>query len=53
MTRDRFKQALYNPCFQTNHYLEETPAGKAEKRIASFVKKINIFKRWKKNDKNS
>ena len=51
MSRDRFKQVMYSPYFQSNHYLEETKEGKYEQKIFSILDKINIFKR-KKNDKN-
>ena len=52
MTRDYFKQAMFNPYFQTNHYLEETVGGKAESKIFIFISKINIFKKRNKDDKN-
>lgn len=52
MTRDRFKQAMFNPYFQTNYYLEETVSGKAEGKFLSFISKINIFKKRDKDDKN-
>lgn len=52
MTRDYFKQSMFNPCFQTKHYVEETPGGITEQKILKIINKINIFKKGK-NDKNT
>lgn len=53
MSRDRFKQAIFNPYFKSSYYLDETSAGKNEQKVFSFLNKINIFKKKKKNDQNS
>lgn len=52
MTRDYFKQALYNPYFQTEHYKNETASGKFENKLFYFFRKINLFIKRNKDDKN-
>lgn len=46
MTRDHFSKVMQSPYFQSDHYREESHAGKIEKKIENFLKKI--FKREKK-----
>lgn len=47
MTRDHFSKVMQSPYFQSDHYLEDSAAGKLEGKIENFLKKIFI-KREKK-----
>jgi hypothetical protein len=40
MPRDHFKKVFYSPYFQSDHYTNESPGGKIEKKIENFFKKI-------------
>jgi hypothetical protein len=46
MTRDHFSKVMQSPYFQSDHYREDSHAGKMEGKIENFLKKI--FKREKK-----
>lgn len=40
MGRDHFKKVFFSPYFQSNHYKNETPGGKLEKKIENWFKKF-------------
>jgi hypothetical protein len=44
MTRDHFKQTMYSPHFQSNHY-NDSASGIAEKKFLNSLNPKNIIKR--------
>lgn len=38
--RRHFAKVMTNPYFQSNHYINETNSGKAEKKIIEFLYKL-------------
>lgn len=40
MGRDHFKKVFFSPYFQSDHYKNESPGGKFEKKIENWFKKI-------------
>ncbi len=46
MPRDHFKKVFYSPYFQSDHYKNESPGGKIERKIENLFK--IIFKKEKK-----
>jgi len=51
MSRDRFKQAMFNPYFKSNYYNNESKPGQFENSFFNFLHKINIFRKKKNEDK--
>jgi len=46
MTRDHFNKVMRSPYFQSDHYVNESPGGKMEKKIENWFNRF--FKRKKK-----